>query len=686
MKTSFKRINLVLGIFLSILCITYISCSTDETPNPPEMIDTDKDGIIDANDDCPTEAGPESNSGCPNDFSGTNALAAVVASGNDFENFPSNTTETEIPGTETTQNEDYERKESADGDIIEQRWICTEKEVDITGGTQTFPLYNTNASVIWPGNLLQGKTLDNATPQDITVKRAGGKITYNLVTGNPQATVEVDVVDQGTVQQAMNDVIAQNGDITPANFTLDVVAINSREELALEMGLKVSTLTTKVSGDFSLDTSSEVSSVLVKLTQQYYTMSYVKPTSLDEVFDPSVTPEQLATFIQPDNAGTFISSVTYGRIFYMLYESTASAQDMEAALKGSYNAVAGKASASVDIESLREYNNLNVKVIAYGGDSQGTLNAVGATFGGEDAVDNLQDIVERLAESSDIAGGLPLSYVVNSLENPSQVVSTNLATRYTVKTCELKGVLPPQTYQPLLDLFSDDEDGGGIGAMVQVSRSNVLIFNKMGDKYAWYNGATASIKGIFGIKEENSPLGVVPFDKIGAATQLSDSRIYFFDETGLNALRFSYDKTDSGLGTNGEAPTEPIGTFLDTKEDPFSVISEFGDSGNFPFVNNGFEAGVRVGVGTLAFFGKPGDEYALYTTATGAWQNPLDSETWYSNRPNQRGTLFERVGAAAFIEFSDSTGRWLLANEEGNEIMEYQSTPVRTFDGPWVIN
>ena len=644
MKTNFKVFSKVLTV---VLFISVLACSKDGGDDPTD----------------PTERPVGS------------TIAEVVASGDTFESFPPNTTETDIEGTETTQNEDYDKKEG--DETIEQRWVCTEKEVDITGGTQTFPLYNTNASVIWPGNLLQSKTLDNATPSDIVVKRAGGTITYNLVTGNPVATDDVDVIDQGTVQQAMNNIIAQNGDITPANFTLDVVAINSKEELALEMGLKVSTLTTKVSGDFSLDSSTEKSSVLVKLTQAYYTMSYVKPTSLDEVFDPSVTPEQLSTFIQPDNPATFISSVTYGRIFYMLYESTASAQDMEVALRGSYNAVAGKVSGSVDIESLRAYNNLSVKVIAYGGDSQGTLNAVGATFGGEEAVDNLKDIVDRLAASSDIAGGLPLSYVVNSLADPSQVVSTNLATRYTVKTCELKGVLPPQTYQPLVDLFIDDEDGGGIGAMVQVSRSNILIFNKMGDKYAWFNGATASIKGVFGIKEEASPLGIVPFDKIGAATQLSDNRIYFFDDSGLNALRFRYSKSDSSLGTSGDAPTERIGEFLDTKEAPFEVITGFGDDGNFPFVNSGFEAGFRVGSTTMALFGKPGSEYALYSTANGSWGAKQDSDTW---------TLFERVGAACYIEFSDSTGRWLLANDEGNEIMEYHSNPTRTFGGPWVVN
>ncbi len=658
MKTSFNLSRTVLILFLVLLVV---ACSKDEGEPPTDTIDPIVDPPI-----------------------SSTTIAQVVSSGEAFENFPPSTTATETGGTEVMQNEDYDRIVA--GKTIEQRWVCTEKEVDITGGSQTFPLYNTNASVIWPGNLLQSKTLDDATPSDIVVKRAGGSITYNLVTGNPQATVSVDAIDQGSVQQAMNNVIAQNGEITPANFTLDVVAINSKEELALEMGLKASSKIAKVSADFSLDTSTEKSSVLVKLTQAYYTMSYVKPTSLDEVFDPSVTPEQLASFIQPDNPGTFISSVTYGRIFYMLYESTASAQDMELALKGSYNAVAGRISGSVDIESLREYNNLTVKVIAYGGDSQGTLNAVGATFGGEDAVDNLQDIVVRLAESSDIAGGLPLSYVVNSLEDPSQIVSTNLATRYTVKTCELKGVLPPQTYQSLVDIFSNDEDGGGIGAMVQVSKSNILIFNKLGDTYAWFNGATASVKGIFGIKDEASPLGIVPFDRISATTQMSDTRIYFFNETGLSALRFSYNINDSALGTSGEAPTTPIGTFLDTKDAPFEVITGFGDNGNFPFVNSGFEAGVRVGSRTIAFFGKPGSEYARYSTADGSWGIKQDSDTWYNGTVNESGTLFEKVGAACYVEFSDSTGRWLLANDEGNEIMEYQSSPTRTFDGPWVVN
>ncbi|NHF61337.1 hypothetical protein FK220_018430 [Flavobacteriaceae bacterium TP-CH-4] len=690
MKTNFKVLN---KFAMLLLLVVIVACSKDDNPDPSGPIDTDQDGIVDENDTCPNEAGPASNQGCPENPIDDNGLTAIVASGNEFEDFPPNTTETEVSGTETTENEPYTRKDGPDGELIEQRWICTEKEVDVTGGTHTFPLYNTNASVIWPGNLLQGKTLDKATPQDIPVKRAGGKITYNLVTGNPKATAEVAVVDQGTVQQAMNDVIAQNGDITPANFTLDVVAINSSEELALEMGLKASTLTTKVSSNFSLNTSSDVSSVLVKLTQQYYTMSYVKPTGLDEVFDPSVTAQQLSQFIQPDNPGTFISSVTYGRIFYMLYESTASAQDMEASLRGSYNAVAGKVSGSVDIESLREYNNLTVKVIAYGGDSQGTLNAVGATFGGEDAVDNLQDIVGRLAESSDIAGGLPLSYVVNSLEDPSQVVSTNLATKYTVKTCELKGVLPPGLYAGLVDLFED-----GIGALLNISGSNVIVFNKSGDSYAWYNGDAQAVFGngddpmIFNINDQNAPLGNLDIDDVGAAVDFSSNVVYIFSGDGSRCQIATVDPNK--IPTNG-LPTETLVTYATNNDDGskiFLVNKIFGDLGTFK-LSNGIGAAVNTAYPTMAYFERNGTAYQRYRSQDPnvGWNSTLfPSEAWFSRTavPEDVITLFEKVGAATKFALGGGSTRYLFVNEEGDEIMQWFSVagPGDVFEGPWVVN
>ena len=599
----------------------------------------------------------------------------VIAQGASFESFP-DSRKTDTLAISEPINEDYEREN--EGEIITERFICTTKTINVLDGNGNFPLFDTNADVIYPGSLLQGKTLSNATPSPIVVKRAGGTISYNLNNGNLQSSFSVDEVKKSSIQNGMNTIIANSGEVVPANFKLDIIQIDSESQMALEMGIDFKTWTTKVSTDMSFSTEKKFNRTLIKLNQAYYTMSFDLPTSLSEIFDESVTPQQLNTYVQPDNPATFISSVTYGRIFYMLIESTSSRQEMNSKLNIAYGSFGNSASGELEVNAFQSLRDLKIKVIAYGGDAVGSFELTGET--------TVEAIANKLAESTDIRAGLPLSYVVRSVERPDQIVGTKLATEYDVVECELKGILPPEGYKSIVDLFKDDEDGGGIGAMVQVSKSNVLIFNKMGTTYAWYNGATGSIKGIFSIYDINSPLGEVPLDNVGAATQLSDSRIYFFDKTGLLASRLAYNKNDPQLGTNGSAPTTPIGNFLDPIDQPYIVNSGFGDASNFPFVGDGFEAGVRVGVSTMAFFGRPGAEYALYSTSNGAWDIVQNSTTWFDGNANQNGTLFERVGAATFIEFSDSTGRWLLANAEGNEIMQYQSSPIRTFQGPWVVN
>lgn len=142
----------------------------------------------------------------------------------------------------------------------------------------------------------------------------------------------------------------------------------------------------------------------------------------------------MATSVQPDNPATIISSVTYGRIFYMLVEATSSSQKMEARLNISYGSFNNEVSGNVGIDSFQEMNNVKIKVIAYGGDSAGSISLAGER--------TIEDIAGRLEESINIRTGLPLSYVVRSVARPDQVVGTKIATEYDVTNCELKGTLP----------------------------------------------------------------------------------------------------------------------------------------------------------------------------------------------------------------------------------------------------
>ncbi|MCB0592501.1 MAG: thiol-activated cytolysin family protein [Lewinellaceae bacterium] len=598
---------------------------------------------------------------------GADTFEGVVAQGRDFDSFPESRTVDTLASGELFE-EDVEAEDN--GNTITQRWICTTRTLSVLDGSGQFPLFNTNADVIYPGNLLQGKTLNNATPSPIVVKRAGGTISYSLNNGNLESAFRVDSVAKGSIQTAMNSIINGAGSVVPANFNLEIVEVHSKSQLALEMGLNVSTFNIKVGANLDFSTDRAYNRFLVKLNQEYYTMSFDLPTSLAEIFHPSVRPEQLAVYIQPDNPAAFISSVTYGRIFYLLVESTSSSQEMRAKLNASYSGFSNSVSGNVNVESFNSLSNVRLRAIAYGGDASGSFTLVGER--------SIQDIAEKLEESTNIKAGLPLSYQVRSVERPDQVVGTRIATEYDVTTCELKGVLPPLGYRPLVDLFDD-----GFGAMIHIANSNVVFYNKAGTQYAWYNGNSGQVLGTFAIDDPNGPLGASAFSSIGAGVRYTDNSIYLFERDGLKCEIFRYDE---GPVTGNSLPMGPIGSFDQSEgSNRVYLINEiFGDSGNFQFANRSFSAATRIGATKMQYYANPGDEYAVYDrSGNGSWGNPVPGNTpLLGNTPSP----FAKIGAASFISFGGSSGRWLYINEAGDQLLEWYSVPAPKIEGPWVVN
>ncbi len=602
----------------------------------------------------------------------------IIARGGELPSHPQSRTEDVISESELF-NEEYETMDD-NGDSITERFECKTRRVSVLDGNGQFPLFDSGSDVIYPGSLLQGATLSNTTPSPIVVRRAGGTISYNLNNGNLNSTFSVDEVKKSTIQNGMNTIIANAGDVVPANFQLDIIQVESEQQMALELGIDVERYNTKVSADMSFSSDKSYNRMLVKLNQSYYTMSFDLPTSLDQVFHPEVTPDQLSTYVQEDNPATFISSVTYGRIFYMLVESTSSREEMSAKLDASYQKFKNKVEGELDAESMQSLNNLKIKVIAYGGDTEGTFQLTGET--------SVSAIANKLAESTEIKAGLPLSYVVRSVERPDQIAGTKLAAEYDVVECELKGTLPPSNLLPLVDLFYDDSDGGGIGAMINISGPNTLVFNKSGDKYVWYNADVGNVKGMFSIHDANSPLGILPFDAVGAGVQHSESMLYFFNQTGL--LYAIMDYSQSGLAGDIDPPTSPLGIMrTDNNGDvtQYATGGTFGDSPGFQFAGLGFEAASKVGSDITAYFPKPGDQYAIYNKADGGqWWGVHSSTNWFQGQDHTGEPLFDKVGAASSLTIGGATVIYYLVNDTGDQIMMYTNNGNRIMKGPWVIN
>ncbi len=305
-------------------------------------------------------------------------------------------------------------------------WQCTTRKVSVVDGNSEFPLFNPNASVIYPGSLLQGKSLSNATPSLIPVKRAGGRISIDVVDGNVQPSFTVNEVTKSNIAEASNSIIAGSSGIVPANFNFSATQVQSIQQLAIGLGLNVESQFVQVASDFSFRQDKEYSRFLVKLNQSFFTLSFDIPGSVKDIFAPGVTPDQLSQYIGPGNPATFISDVTYGRVYYMLVESSSSSMEIEAAISVSFNSPTVGGGLEVNTDFLSSLSDLQIKVVAFGGESASTFPTIGDT--------NIGNLVSMLGKSTDIRAGVPISYVVRSVKS-KEIVSVKLATEYDIREC-----------------------------------------------------------------------------------------------------------------------------------------------------------------------------------------------------------------------------------------------------------
>ncbi len=313
------------------------------------------------------------------------------------------------------------------------RWLCSTRTVERQSAPTDYATLDPNAEVIYPGALIQGASISNATPDPIDVKRAPGTISIDLINGSKNVAVTVPEMTQGAIRQAMNDIIASNNGIGAANFTYHSQEVESRDQFAAYLNVNVKTISSKFDASVKFSQSSSLHRWLVRLDQIYYTMSFDRPTSLDEVFAPEVTPSDLERYVGPGNPATYISSVTYGRIFYLLIESEASREALAASVKASYEAAVAGGSISGGAKYVKELKNTTIQVFAMGGDQSKAL----ATFNGDYGA-----VRDFLTTGGDIRTGRPLSYTLRALKD-NKTVYVKVNNQFDVTECQPVAVTSP---------------------------------------------------------------------------------------------------------------------------------------------------------------------------------------------------------------------------------------------------
>jgi len=452
------------------------------------------------------------------------SFKTVIETGGEFE-----PVETKNEVIDSTQSEDI---------INGELWICKTKTIDRVDAAGTYATFDPNSNVIWPGSLIQGNSITQATPNPIVVDRAGGTVSINVINGSNNPAYTVPEVSKSSMTVAQNQIIQDNNGVVPANFTFTFEDVYSREQMAFSMGVNVETWTTQVDASLSFSSDYEYNRLLVKLDQVYYTMSYDMPARYEDVFAPSVTPGELAKFIQPGNPACYVASITYGRRYYLLIESTSSRQEMRANVEATYEAATVEGGVVANGEHISDLENTNIRVFAYGGDASAALSTVNGSF---------TALQTFLTEGGSIETGAPLSYIINDL-NTHKVVAVKIATEYTMTECELasQGSVPPYTAHWKDNVISKI---GGVGAAFCKNGTDFILISLDGTQYL--KSSLGTLEGPFSINELGG--GPPPFPGIGAACSIEgnesgdDTWVMIMDMTGG---LYSYIRWDGTWSSN----------------------------------------------------------------------------------------------------------------------------------------
>ena len=347
-------------------------------------------------------------------------------------------------------------------------FVCSKQKYSLTKTPNQLVAINPYADTLWPGSLIQSKPLMEGILNPVPLDgRSTGSITMAIATDTAGVfSKEIAEPSLASTTEAIKEILSTNVNIdTPAKFYYKLTQVHSNKQLAVAIGLHVDT-----PFNFDIQTSLEFNSkevknrILIDFTQEYYTIAYTPKHGIKGFFKDSVNPNQLDAFMGEGNPLAYISSVTYGRKIYLLFESEASMSDLEGAIKASFQAYGGvTVGGDLAVKNKKVMSESQVKAYVIGGNAEDALEALNTPdeeTGG--TIVNLKQLMSDGANFSKGNPGVPVSYTVRHVKDASQIKLV-LNTDYEARECAPVGsVNNPMTWTlkvSLEEVAIDRENG-----------------------------------------------------------------------------------------------------------------------------------------------------------------------------------------------------------------------------------
>lgn len=284
-----------------------------------------------------------------------------------------------------------------------------------------FVLYNVNAAVLWPGNLIQGVSIPSGALSPIPIsgpKRQPIQIFMSIVTGSGGDYLEnIENPTGSRVFAAMNGIVGQHYGSTPGQSALQISRVYNMQHIMFNLNAGYSVPSTDIAGSFNFNWEEEKERIMVKFAQQYYSLAVDPMQDASDVFSPGVRASELIPFTAPDNPVCYIDSVTFGRLFVFIYESENSEIDLEGKISAAFQGM-NKGSADAEAAYRDVVQNSTIKAYSLGGNAQEALDT-------STDFSRLKDYLINGAFLSADSPGAPISYTLRYLKNANPVRLNN---------------------------------------------------------------------------------------------------------------------------------------------------------------------------------------------------------------------------------------------------------------------
>lgn len=405
----------------------------------------------------------------------------------------------------------------------------------------SFSKFGNGIHLIWPGNLIQGNSITTGELASIPIGENGrNSIEVKIDAFSSSSTISSSQVIEnptaGRVQNALE--IALEGYYSsntsfPANYSIDVRrAFNSKQlQLALNVGY-TGAAGVDIGASFGINFSKNKTYYAVTLKQKFFNVSVYPKSSLQgdlgwvkKEYPTSV----INSYMAQNNPPVYIASVTYGRLYTLVYESNETSFDLEQALNFAYKNPTIALTASQKLKYNTTLQNARVYVKQLGGNAAAGLVTAFENEAGN--FDKIRGFVVNGAEVSKNNPGYPIEYSAAYI-GTNQPVTVEVDEKIRYEEYEAIPYLA-DTYEEARNKINyvKRESGGGNSAKIIIyNNTNHEIVLK--SETAWYGSS------FYNRPPSKIPAGkygfVLAVHKKGEATGTFNQVSYLLEDTILS--------------------------------------------------------------------------------------------------------------------------------------------------------